>query len=83
MINIDRNKLISELTVGEFLDLTNNLPTKKEYVYGLKGLAKILGCSRTKASVIKQSGILDEAISQNGKIIVIDKEKALKLFGNK
>ena len=43
MINIDRNKLISELTVGEFLDLTNNLPTKKEYVYGLKGLAKILG----------------------------------------
>ncbi|MGU9939420.1 DUF3853 family protein [Empedobacter brevis] len=83
MINIDRNKLISELTVGEFLDLTNNLPTKKEYVYGLKGLAKILGCSRTKASVIKQSGILDDAISQNGKIIVIDKDKALKLFGNK
>ena len=51
--------------------------------YGLKGLAKILGCSVSKASEIKSSGILDEAIIQNGNIIIIDKEKALQLFAKK
>ncbi|WP_394359008.1 DUF3853 family protein [Elizabethkingia anophelis] len=32
---------------------------------------------------MKASGIIDEAIVQNGNIIVIDKEKALQLFGKK
>ena len=50
------------------------------YEYGLKGLAKILGCSVSKASKIKSSGILDEAIIQNGRKIIIDSEKALELF---
>lgn len=81
---IDKQKKISELTVGEFLELQNHSKSdKKEYVYGLKGLAKILGCSHSKASAIKQTGILNDAIYQNGNIIIIDKEKALKLFGNK
>ena len=44
------------------------------------GLAKILGCSLSKASEVKRSGLLDDAIVQNGKIIVIDKDKALQLF---
>ena len=84
MGNIDTNKLISELTVREFLELQNQSKScKKEYVYGLKGLAKILGCSRSKAADVKKAGILDDAIFQNGNIIVIDVEKALKLFGNK
>nr|DAC75495.1 TPA_exp: hypothetical protein [Elizabethkingia anophelis] len=36
-----------------------------------------------QANRIKSSGIIDDAIVQNGKIIVIDKEKALQLFGKK
>jgi hypothetical protein len=56
---------------------------ESKYEYGLKGLAKILGCSVSKASEIKSSGILDEAIIQNGNIIIIDKEKALQLFAKK
>ena len=52
------------------------------YEYGLKGLAKILGCSISKASKIKSSGILDEAIIQKGNIIIIDKKKAIELFAS-
>ncbi|UWX66176.1 DUF3853 family protein [Empedobacter stercoris] len=85
MKQINPNKNISELTVLEFIELQNSLNYNKtrNYVYGIKGLAKLLGCSRSKASNIKQSGILDEAIFQNGNIIIIDADKALQLFGNK
>lgn len=85
MKNINLNTPLAELTVAEFLELqkltTNH--DKKLYAYGIKGIAKILGCSRSKAADVKKSGIIDDAIFQNGNIIVIDVEKALQLFGNK
>lgn len=56
------------------------LSTKKHYVYGIKGLAKLLGASSSTAQRIKSSGVLDAAISQNGKIIVIDADLALDLL---
>lgn len=74
---------IWQLTVGEFLEVTKGENLEKKYEYGLKGLAKILGCSVSKASEVKSSGILDDAIIQNRNIIIIDKEKALKLFAKK
>ena len=79
-MNIDPKKPLLQLTVEEFLDLQkNNIPEIK-YEYGLKGLAKTLGCSRSKAAGIKSSGILDDAIIQNGNLIIIDKEKAMQLL---
>ena len=79
-MNIDPKKPLLQLTVEEFLDLQkNNIPEKK-YEYGLKGLAKMLGCSRSKAAELKSSGILDDAIIQNGHLIIIDKEKAMELM---
>ncbi|HFI4797895.1 DUF3853 family protein [Elizabethkingia anophelis] len=80
---IDPKTPLWQLTVEEFLDLQKFNYSEKKYEYGIKGLAKILGCSRTKAAEIKASGILNEAIVQNGNIIVIDKEKAIQLFGKK
>ena len=53
---------------------------KKTYVYGINGLASILGCSRPTAQRIKSSGKLDEAISQNGRTIIVHVEKALELI---
>ena len=53
---------------------------KKELVYGLAGLAKLLGVCKATASSIKSSGILDPAISQHGKVIVIDANLALELM---
>ena len=83
MKNIDLTTPIWQLTVEEFLQVSKNLGYEKKYEYGLKGLAKILGCSVSKASEVKSSGLLDKAITQNGNIIIIDKEKALELFGKK
>ncbi|AZA47106.1 DUF3853 family protein [Chryseobacterium carnipullorum] len=83
MKSIDPKTPIWKLTVEEFLEVSKNLNSEKKYEYGLKGLAKILGCSISKASEIKSLGILDEAIIQNGNIIIIDKEKALDLFAKK
>ncbi len=85
------NTPISELSVGELMDILKEFSLKekvihieeKKYAYGLSGLARILGCSRTRASEIKQSGILDDAISQNGRKIVIDVDLAIKLFKQK
>jgi len=83
MNSIDPKTPIWQLTVEEFLSVSKGSVSEKKYEYGLKGLAKILGCSVSKASEVKASGILDEAIIQNRNIIIIDKEKALSLFGKK
>ena len=72
-----------KLTVEEFLEVSKNINLESKYEYGLKGLARILGCSISKASEIKSSGILDEAIIQKGNIIIIDRKKALELFAKK
>ncbi|WP_417430094.1 DUF3853 family protein [Halpernia sp.] len=81
MKNIDLKTPIWQLTVEEFLEVSKKINAEKKYEYGLKGLAKIFGCSLSKASEIKSSGVLKDAIIQNGQIIIIDIEKALQLFG--
>ncbi|MBN9313646.1 MAG: hypothetical protein BGO40_01810 [Chryseobacterium sp. 39-10] len=82
MENITPQTPLCNLTVKEFLEISKNLNSENMYEYGLKGLAKILGCSISKASKIKSSGILDEAIIQKGNIIMIDKKKAIELFAS-
>lgn len=57
--------------------------TTKKYVYGISGLAGLLRCGKTKAQELKTSGRLDEAITQTGKKIIIDAEKALELLKSK
>jgi len=83
MKEIDLDTPLWQLTVGEFLEISNSSAIEKKYEYGLKGLAKILGCSISKASEVKSSGVLDEAIIQKGNIIIIDKKKTLELFAEK
>lgn len=56
--------------------------SETEYAYGLKGLGKIFGCGINKASKIKQSGIIDEAIMQCGRKMVIDIKKAVACYKN-
>jgi hypothetical protein len=88
---MDVNTRIIDLTVGDLLDLIKKEQPVQEpvqvkdytegYVYGLKGLAKLLGCSKQHAMRIKASGKLDKAIIQNGRTIIIDSQLALELFG--
>lgn len=55
----------------------------KNFVYGIAGIAELFGCSKTTANRIKQSGIIDGAITQYGNKIVVNAEKALELAGRK
>ena len=47
--------------------------------YGIKGIAETFGCSIPTANRIKKSGLIDKAISQLGRKIVIDVDLALEL----
>lgn len=55
-------------------------PTAEQYVYGIKGLANLLGCSVPTASRIKSSGVLDSAITQYNRIIMFNKERVFELL---
>lgn len=85
----DLNKRVIDLTAGELLDLiqqgynpqviVDTTKDNKRFVYGLAGIADLFGCSKTTANRIKQSGKIDGAITQVGKLIIVDAEKALEL----
>ncbi len=89
-----RDKLLLQLTGQEFVDLLREglglsalgyddpepMEVKKHLVYGLQGLCDLLGCCKSTASKIKQTGILDPAIKQHGRVIVIDADLALDLL---
>lgn len=86
--------LLTDLTVGEFRDLlieelTANVSTTAyagcnskphgRLVYGLRGIQELFGCSHKTAQFYKDN-VIHEAVSQNGRKIVVDADLALKLF---
>ena len=82
---------IIDLTVGQLMDLiakaqapvVEKKPEQtKRLVYGISGIAQLFDCSLTTANRIKASGRIDDAITQHGRIIVVDADKALLLFNN-
>lgn len=87
-------KYLFQLTTDEFKELLKEAyqeaiagePNKEDitpinkYSYGLQGLADLLGCSKTTAWKIKESGKLGKAIKQEGRKIIIDNKKALSLL---
>ena len=84
------NKPLWQLTVNELMEILDSkkentiiIEQKDEYVYGIAGLAKLLGCSINHAGAIKRSGQLDGAIIQNGRKIIINAPKALELCNRK
>ena len=83
----DLNTRLIDLTAGELLELIGKGQSprievdvtkdpNKKYVYGRAGIAE---CSKTTASRIKQSGLIDGAYRQVGRLIIVDAEKALEL----
>ena len=51
----------------------------KRYVHGIAGIAEVFGCSIPTANRIKASGVIDDAITQVGRKIVVDSELAIQL----
>ncbi|MBV5342863.1 DUF3853 family protein [bacterium] len=95
MLNIEDERPLYTLTVGEYRQLMSEILTLHQsggndgqkdlnkYDYGLSGIARTFGCSRSTANRIKQSGAIKKALTQTGRKIVIDVEMALKLYGAK
>ena len=54
----------------------------RRYVYGIKGIMQLFGVSNVTAQRYKR-GIIREAVSQNGRIIVVDADLALQLFNER
>ena len=52
---------------------------QKRTYYGIEGIAQVFGCSVPTANRIKRSGIIDAAITQIGRKIIVDADLALQL----
>ena len=76
-------KTASQNDEATIKDNPSKTPSEKKYVYGIDGIAEIFGCSRPTASRIKKSGMINAAIRQIGRKIVVDVELALSLVGQK
>ena len=72
--------LISSITSNQQAQaLLTQKPQEEHNVYGIAGIAQIFGCSIPTASRIKKSGIINDAITQVGRKIVVNADKALEL----
>ena len=85
---INQSTPIALLTVGQLIELLNedrkqltvSVPeTSKRLVYGLHGIRKLFNVSHATAFRYKET-IIKDAVSQNGRKIVVDVDKALELF---
>ncbi|WP_298615256.1 DUF3853 family protein [uncultured Odoribacter sp.] len=95
-MNEIKEKPLFQATVGDVAKVLEEIITSstsnesnkthradRRFAYGIKELAKVLGCSIATAQRIKSSGRLDKAISQDGRVIIVDVELALELMKNK
>lgn len=82
LTTISSDTPLAMLTVGQLLSLLKNgveIPKKKSYVYGLKGIAKLFNVSNNTAAKYKER-FLGPAIAQQGNTIIVDADMAMQLF---
>ena len=60
-------------------EVVDDAPNTKHLVYGISGIAQLFNCSIPTASRIKSSGVINDAITQVKRKIVVDADKALEL----
>lgn len=80
LVNLSRYMMENSNSATNNVNIEQN---QKKFVYGIKGLSELLGCSIPTANRVKRSGIINEAICQVGRKIIIDSEMALKLLKKK
>ncbi len=80
-IEVDKlNEILSKYRlnyVEEYKKIGN-----RTFVYGLKGISELFHVSHATAQKLK-NGVLKDAVSQQGRILLVDVEKAIELFSNK
>ena len=71
-----KKKFLSELTIEEFLDLTQPIE-----VVRYETLSKMMCCSVRKLQMLKAEGVFDSAlIEDNGHCVLFDLQKAIRAF---
>ena len=89
-MEIENGRIMATLTVGEYREIVKDMleehVTPKEaphtYVYGINGICKLFGVSRSTAQTYKDT-FLQDAVQQYGRKIVVDVELAMALFRQK
>ena len=88
---INKETPIAMLTVGQLMELLNSEKkqetvskpeSSKRLVYGLHGIRNLFHVSHATAFRYKET-IIKDAVSQQGRKIVVDVDKALELFNAK
>lgn len=83
---MDTNTRIVDMTLDDLLKAINQREQSEQprinYVYGISGIAALLGCSVATAQRLKSSGRIDAAIVQIGRKIMCNADVALKLLSN-
>ncbi len=89
---IDDTTPIAALTVADLKNLILSFREEStapkttsgatRYVYGLQGIREIFNCSHATAQRYKDT-ILKDVIIQNGRKIIVDVDRALKLFNER
>ena len=83
--------MLSELTVADLKSIIGDLQSPKieeaakptgRLIYGLRGIQGLFNCSHKQAQYYKDY-IINEAVSQNGRKIVVDADRALVLFNER
>lgn len=71
--------IIADVVEAKLHPQLNQEQHTRQYVYGIRGIAQLFNCSVATANLIKKSGVIDGAITQINRKIVVDAELALQL----
>ena len=90
-MSVQDTTMLSELTVADLKKIFREFQSEKteevhtptgRLVHGLRGIQQLFGCSHKSAQYYKDH-VIREAVSQNGRKIVVDADLALKLFNER
>lgn len=75
----DHEYMLKHVLMESFTSVDAEPSSQKRYVQGYQGIASLFGCSKSTAQRIKKSGIIDDAITQVNRKILVDADLALQL----
>ncbi len=90
-MSVQDTTLLATLTVADLREIVREIQSEKKtqttaptgrLVHGLKGICSLFGCSHKTAQFYKDH-VIQEAVRQNGRKIVVDADLALKLFNER
>ena len=81
MLTVGQLKSVLDSSLRERTDKSDetNAATPKRYVHGVVGIKQLFNCSYPTAHKLKET-ILKPAVTQQGRVIIVDVDFAMKLF---